>query len=94
MVVSVTSPGLVGHEECGFSVELGIENLLYGFRGGLEKDSDSVLWLTLENDGIFVGQRERNEEIRDIEVLLHSGIDPRNDSALSAVRTVPVSAGA
>ena len=40
MVVSVTSPGLVGHEECGLSVELGIENLLYGFRGGLEKDSE------------------------------------------------------
>ena len=94
MVVSVTSPGLVGHEECGFSVKLGIESLLYGFRGGFEKDSDCILWLTLENDGIFVGQRERNEEIRDIEVLLHSGIDPRNDSVLSAVRTVPVSAGA
>ena len=54
MEVSVTSPGLVGHEECGLSVEPGIENLLYGFRGGLEKDSDSILGLTVKNNGIFM----------------------------------------
>ena len=48
MKVSVTSPGLVGHEECGFSVKLGIESLLYGFRSGLEKDSDGILWLTVK----------------------------------------------
>ena len=46
MKVSITSPGLVGHEECGFSVKLGIESLLYGFRSSLEKDSDGILWLT------------------------------------------------
>ena len=94
MKVSVTSPGLVSHEECGFSVEPGIESLLYGFRGGLEKDSDGILWLTVKNNGVFMGQREREEEVRDIEVLLHSGVNPWNDSVLSAVRTIPVSAGA
>ena len=94
MVVSVTSPGLVGHEECGFSMELGIENMLYGFRGGLEKDSDGILWLTVENNGVFMGQRERDEEVRDIEMFSHSCVAPRNDFVLSAVRTIPVSAGA
>ena len=94
MKVSVTSPGLVGHEECGFSVKLGIESLLYGFRSGLEKDSDGILWLTVKNNGIFMGQRERDEEVRDIQMLRHPGVNPWNDSVLAAVRTVPVSAGA
>ena len=94
MEVSVTSPGLVGHEECGFSVKLGIESLLYGFRGGLEKDSDSILGLTVKNNGIFMRQRERDEEVRDIQMLRHPGVNPWNDSVLTAVRTVPVSAGA
>ena len=94
MKVSVTSPGLVGHEECGFSVKLGIESLLYGFRGGLEKDSDSILGLTVKNNGIFMRQRERDEEVRDIQMLRHSGVNPWNDSVLTAVRTVSVSAGA
>lgn len=94
MKVSVASPGLVGHEERGFSMELVIENMLYGFRGGLEKDSDGILWLTVENNGVFMGQRERDEKIRDIEMFSHSCVDPRNNFVLSAVRTVPVSAGA
>jgi hypothetical protein len=94
MVVSVASPGLVGHEERGFSMELVIENMLYGFRGGLEEDSDGILWLTVENNGVFMGQRERDEKIRDIEMFSHSCVDPRNNFVLSAVRTVPVSAGA
>ena len=51
MEVSVTSPGLVGHEECGFSVELGIENLLHGFCNGFEKDTDSVFPEELEDRG-------------------------------------------
>ena len=94
MEVSVTSPGLVGHEECGFSVELGVKNLLQGFRDGHEKDPDRFFGMTMKNDSIFVRECERNEEIRNIEMLRHPGIDPRNDFVLSAVRTIPVSAGA
>ena len=94
MEVSVTSPGLVGHEECGFSVELGIENLFYGIRNGFEKDTDCFFGLTTKNDSVFVRERERNEEIRNIEMLRHPGINPWNDFVLSAVRTIPVSAGA
>lgn len=94
MKVSATSPGLVSHEECGFSVKLGIESLLYGFRDNLEKDSDGILWLAVKNNGKFMGQRERDEEVRDIQMLRHPGVNPWNDSVLTAVRTVPVSAGA
>ena len=94
MEVSVTSPGLVGHEECSFSVELDVENLLQGFRNGFEKDTDSVFGLTIENNSIFVRECERNEEIWNIEMLRHPGINPWNDFVLSAVRTIPVSAGA
>ena len=94
MEVSITSPGLVGHEECGFSVELGVENLFYGLCDSSEKDTDSIFGLTMKNDSIFVRKRERNEEIRNIQMLLHPGIDPRNDFVQSAVRTIPVSAGA
>ena len=94
MEVSVTSPGLVGHEECGFSVELGIENLFYGIRNDFEKDTDRVFGLTMKNDSIFVRKRKRNEEIRNTQMLRHPGIDPWNDFVLSTVRTIPVPAGA
>jgi hypothetical protein len=41
-----------------------------------------------------MGQRERDEEVRDIQMLRHPGVNPWNDSVLTTVRTVPVSAGA
>ena len=48
----------------------------------------------MKNDSIFVRKRKRNEEIRNTQMLRHPGINPWNDFVLSAVRTIPVSAGA
>ena len=55
---SITRPGLIGHKECSASVKYGVENLLHGFCDRLEKDAGGILGLTVENNSIFMRQRE------------------------------------